>query len=88
MSAEYPNGTCMWHRGQSEEHVLGFATREGRDAFERGDPGPFERVLRAPDAPPVSDECRIVRAFLAGRLQAEIEHQAHRHRDHTRSGTQ
>jgi hypothetical protein len=78
----YPHGTCMWHRGQSEDHVHGFATTEDRDAYDRGEPGPFERVLRAPDAPPVPDECRIVRAYLGGRLQAEIEHQAAKRGEH------
>lgn len=70
----YPHGTCLWQRGQSEEHVHGFATREGRDAYDRGEPGPFERVLRDPAAPPISDETRLARALCAGNLRAMIDH--------------
>ena len=71
---KYPHGTTMWHRGQTEEHLHGFATVQARDAYERGDLGPFERVLRDPAAPPVADEVRIVRAYLGGHLKETIDH--------------
>jgi hypothetical protein len=64
----------MWQRGQTEEHLYGFATQEGRDAFMRGESGPFERVLRDPAVPPIDDEVRITRAYLGGHLQATIDH--------------
>lgn len=70
----YPHGTCTWHRGQSEEHLHGFATVEDRDAFDRGESGPFERVLRDPAAPPIDDEVRLARALCGGHVQATIEH--------------
>ena len=70
----YPHGTCMWLRGQTEDHLHGFATREGRDAFMRGDPGPFERVLRDPAAPPIDTEVLLTRALCGGRVRETIEH--------------
>lgn len=70
----YPAGTIMWGRGDPEDHLYGFATAKDRDAFERGDPGPFERVLRPLDAPPPSDEVLLTRALCAGTVEETIEH--------------
>lgn len=76
---KYPHGTCMWNRGQTEDHLYGFATKKDRDAYDRGDPGPFERVLRPLDAPPIDVETRLVRALCAGNLKEVIEHLSENH---------
>jgi hypothetical protein len=74
----YPHGTVMWHRGQSEDHLYGFATAEGRDAYAAGESGPFERVLRPLDAGPVSDEVLLTRALCAGTVEETLDHLAAR----------
>lgn len=68
----YPHGTMMWSPGQSEDHLHGFATRAGRDAYERGEPGPFERVLRDPAAPPLPAETLLARALCSGTVEETI----------------
>jgi hypothetical protein len=38
---------AWWSRGDSERGLSGFITRKERDAFSRGEPGPFRRVVTA-----------------------------------------
>lgn len=71
---KYPHGTCSWLPGQSEAHLYGFATREDRDAYMRGESGPFERVLRPPDAPSIDAEVLLARALCRGNVAATVEH--------------
>lgn len=35
-----------WSRGEPEDDLHGFLTREDRDAEARGEPGPFRRIVR------------------------------------------
>mgnify|MGYP006053032457 CR=1 FL=1 len=52
----YPHGTEPWHPGEPDDHLVGFATKEDRDAYQRHAPGPFERVRRA--TPPAREDLR------------------------------
>ena len=52
----YPHGTEPWHPGEPDDHLVGFATKEDRDAYQRHAPGPFERVRRA--TPPTCEDLR------------------------------
>jgi hypothetical protein len=38
--------TVWWSPGEPEDDMHGFVTKKGRDAYMRGEPGPFERVVR------------------------------------------
>jgi hypothetical protein len=38
----------IWWPGEPEDDLHGFVTEKERDAFQRGEPGPFRRVLRNP----------------------------------------
>lgn len=38
--------TALWSRGEPEDRFYGFVKPEQRDAYERGEPGPFPRLLR------------------------------------------
>lgn len=35
----------LWQRTDPEVCLLGFLTKEDRDAFSAGDPGPFRRII-------------------------------------------
>lgn len=35
-----------WSPGEPEYDLHGFVTREDRDACDRGEPGPFKRIVR------------------------------------------
>lgn len=37
-------GRRWWYRGEPEDGLQGFVTREDRDRFSNGGPGPFRRV--------------------------------------------
>lgn len=37
---------AWWSPGEPEDDLHGFLTREDRDACERGEPGPFRRIVR------------------------------------------
>lgn len=50
---EPSTGWRWWSRDEPEDGLLGFETVEDRDAFSRGDEGPFRRVI--------SDDGRTIR---------------------------
>ena len=52
----YSHGTEPWHPGEPDDHLVGFATKEDRDAYQCHAPGPFERVRRA--TPPTCEDLR------------------------------
>lgn len=45
--------TALWSRGEPADRFYGFVKPEQRDAYERGEPGPFPRLLR-PEAAALS----------------------------------
>ncbi len=51
-----------WYPGDDEDDLHGFVTARERDAYERGEPGPFRRVVRDHHKlGPVPDELVAVR---------------------------
>lgn len=87
LGTPYPNGTVLWWRGDPEDHLYGFATKECRDRYAAGEPGCFERVLRPLDAPPISDEVRLARALCDGSVEDTIDHLDAMARGYTRPDT-
>jgi hypothetical protein len=41
-----PQVVTWWSLGEPEDDLHGFKTVRERDAFERGEPGPFRRIVR------------------------------------------
>lgn len=41
-----PQVATWWSPGEPEGDLHGFKTSRERDAFERGEPGPFRRIVR------------------------------------------
>lgn len=59
----YPRPAWIWwSRGDDEDMVLGFLHRADRDAFQRGKPGPFKRVLRTM---PISLEASLIKIITS-----------------------
>jgi hypothetical protein len=56
--------SVLWSPGEPEGDLHGFLTREDRDAHDRGEPGPFRRIVRNPALGPVPFEARITRDYL------------------------
>ena len=54
----------MWRPGEPEDDLWGFVSREERDAYQEGHPGPFCRVVRPASAGPVPFEAQVIRAYL------------------------
>lgn len=82
LGVPYPHGTIMWSPGDPEEHLHGFATAAARAAYERGDPGPHERVLRDPASGPLPDEVLLARALCLGTVEATIAYIENRDGEH------
>lgn len=57
--------TIWWMRGEDESDLHGFVTREHRDAYDRGEPGPFLRIVRNHhELGPVPEEVIATRRYL------------------------
>jgi hypothetical protein len=56
--------TVWWSPGEWEGDLHGFLTREDRDAYDRGEAGPFQRIVRSPALGPVPFEARVTRSYL------------------------
>lgn len=53
--------SVWWHPGEPEDNLHGFVTKQDRDDFEAGKPGPFLRVVRHPNAGPIPLEVQLIR---------------------------
>lgn len=49
-------GSVWWYPDEPEDNLHGFVTREHRDACDRGEPGPFLRIVRHPNNPMTWEE--------------------------------
>lgn len=65
---------CWWSPGEPEDDLHGFVTREDRDACDRGERGPFKRVVRDHHKlGPVPPEVQLIRAMFDKRRDAGSE---------------
>ena len=53
-----------WSPGEWEGDLHGFVTRADRDAYDRGEAGPFRRVVRDPALGPVPKDALAIREYL------------------------
>lgn len=56
--------TIWWFPGEPEHDLHGFLTRKDRDAHDKGNPGPFRRIVRDPALDPVPFEAQVTRNYL------------------------
>lgn len=63
--------TVWWSPGEPEDDLHGFVSKEERDACDRGEPGPFRRIVRDHHKlGPIPFEARVTRAYLDRKLDS------------------
>lgn len=55
----------MWRPGEPEGDLHGFVSREERDAYQEGHPGPFRRVVRPAHLGPIPADLVALREITA-----------------------